>query len=138
MILTFVVGFHRMSGNNMYHTMQDGDLGIFYKLGSVMLNDVVMYEDNSGDVRIGRVVAVEGQTVKFLENGGYEVNGYAPLEEIPYETYGDSSKMITLGTDEYYILNDFRSDTKDSRQFGTVSKSDIKGKLVYLFRGRDF
>ena len=139
-ILIFVLSFHRMSGNNMFPFFQDGDLGVFYKLGSSSLNDVVLYNDKDGNLNVGRIVAAGRQTIKFREDGGYEVNGYETVEEIPYETHTEDLSVypLTLKDDEFFILNDFRSDSNDSRQFGPVKSSDIKGKMIFLFRCRDF
>ena len=139
-ILSFVLCFYRMDGNNMFPFFQNGDLGIFYRLSSCFLNDVVLYEDSNGDLHVGRIVAVGGQTIEFYEGGGYSVNEYNSLERIPYDTCTDDLSMypLTLDSDEFFVLNDFRSDMNDSRHIGCIKKSDIKGKLIFLFRCRDF
>lgn len=49
------------------------------------------------------------------------------------ETFSDSEDKITVGSDEYFVLGDNRSASKDSRYFGTVNKSFVTGKI--LFRG---
>ena len=91
-------------------------------------------------MKLGRIVAVGGQSVDFPKDGGYTVDGYQPSEEITYQTFGaDGVKYpIDVGDDEVFIMNDFRSDTDDSRQFGCVKKSDIDGKLLFLIRRRGF
>jgi len=43
-----------------------------------------------------------------------------------------------LKEDEYFILNDFRQITTDSRELGGIKKSQIKGKLLFLMRRRNF
>lgn len=141
-ILIWIMSPYRMKGNNMFPSIRDGDLCILYKLEPSYYNDVVLYEDANGHARIGRIVAIGGQTVDFMEEGGYEVNGSQAVEEIPYETYrAEESKVdypLTLAEEEYFILNDFRSDTADSRQLGAVNQSQIKGKLLFLLRRRGF
>lgn len=140
--LTMVINLHRMKGNRMFPSVRDGDLGIFFRLGDCYTNDVVLYTDETGRKTVGRIVAVSGQTVEFLEDGGYEVDGAATYDEIPYETYvsekNSISYPVTLQEGEYFILNDFRSDTSDSREYGPVKKENIKGKLLYLLRRRGF
>lgn len=96
---------------------------------------MVLYETD-GWTAVGRIVAIPGQSVKFLEEGGFHVNGYAPYEELPYETYGTGSYM--LGDNEYFVLNDYRSNDKDSRTYGVVWKDAMKGKLLFLLRRRSF
>lgn len=141
-VLTLVVNLHRMEGNRMFPSVRDGDLGIFYRLTDCYTNDVVLYTDETGQVTVGRIIAVGGQTVEFFKDGGYEVNGAATYDEVPYKTYMSEkhsiSYPVTLEEDEYFILNDFRSDTADSREYGPVKKENVKGKLLYLLRRRGF
>lgn len=139
--LMFVLALYRMDGNSMFPSVRDGDLAVFCRLQDCYSNDIVLYKSN-GTKRVGRVIAVPGQTVDFLKEGGYEVDGNFLYDEVPYETYQEPDSSveypITLGDGEYFILNDFRSDADDSRVFGAVNKDDIIGKALYLFRRRGF
>lgn len=141
-ILTYVMGFHRETGNSMFPSIKDGDLCILYKLEESHTNDVVLYKTADGKNRLGRIVAVGEQEVNFPEEGGYTVNDYQPSEEITYETYraekSDIKYPVALDKDEYFILNDYRSDTSDSREYGVVKKEDIEGKLIFILRRRSF
>lgn len=139
-VLTWILGLHRMTGNNMFPFVKDGDLCVVYKLDDYTTGDVVLYRNDEGKMKLGRIVAVGGQSVDFPQEGGYTVDGYQPSEEITYQTFGaDGVKYpIDVGDDEVFIMNDFRSDTDDSRQFGGVRKSDIDGKLLFLIRRRGF
>lgn len=139
-VLTWILGLHRMTGNNMFPFVKDGDLCIVYKLDDYTTGDVVLYRNDEGKMKLGRIVAVGGQSVDFPKDGGYAVDGYQPSEEITYQTFGaDGVKYpIDVDDDEAFIMNDFRSDTDDSRQFGGVKKSDIDGKLLFLIRRRGF
>lgn len=139
-VLTWILGLHRMTGNNMFPFVKDGDLCIIYKLDDYTTGDVVLYRNDEGKMKLGRIVAIGGQSVDFPKDGGYIVDGYQPSEEITYQTFGaDGVKYpIDVGNDEVFIMNDFRSDTDDSRQFGGVKKSDINGKLLFLIRRRGF
>lgn len=40
---------------------------------------------------------------------------------------------IILGSDEYYVLGDNRLSSSDSRLWGTVSKQDIKGRIILRY-----
>lgn len=139
-VLTWILGLHRMTGNNMFPFVKDGDLCIVYKLDDYTTGDVVLYRNDEGKMKLGRIVAVGGQSVDFPKDGGYTVDGYQPSEEITCQTFGaDGVKYpIDVDDDEAFIMNDFRSDTDDSRQFGGVKKSDIDGKLLFLIRRRGF
>lgn len=133
--LVFVLVPHRMTGNGMFPSPKDGDLCLFYRLEDAHTGDVTLYEAD-GEIRVGRIVAVPGQTVKFPEEGGYLVNGYAPYEELPYETYGEG--QYVLREDEYFVLNDYRSNDRDSRTYGVVEKGSMRGKLLFVLRRRGF
>lgn len=134
-VLTFVLVPHRMTGNGMFPNVKDGDLCLFYQLEDVHAGDVVLYETD-GWTAVGRIVAIPGQSVKFLEGGGFHVNGYAPYEELPYETHGKGSWMLMEG--EFFVMNDYRSNDRDSRTYGTVKADELKGKLLFILRRRNF
>lgn len=108
----------------------------------ISLGDVVIYENASGQEQIGRVVASVGQTIDFPKQGGYTVNEYQPAEEIPFETYQSDNGYVTypmeLSEGEYFILNDFRNITDDSREQGAIRREQIKGELLFLMRHRGF
>lgn len=139
-VLTWVLGFHRMSGNYMFPSIKDGDLCITYKLEKYVTGDVVAYYDCNGLLKIGRIIAVEGQEVNFPKEGGYTVDNYQPTEEITYQTFGvDGIKYpMRVGENEFFIMNDFRSDKNDSRKNGAIKESRICGKLIFLLRRRGF
>ena len=76
--LTWILGLHRMTGNNMFPFVKDGDLCIVYKLDDYTTGDVVLYRNDEGKMKLGRIVAVGGQSVDFPKDGGYTVDGYQP------------------------------------------------------------
>lgn len=139
---TFVLQFHRATGNTMSPFVRDGDLCVFYKLEKPYLNDVVLYHEDKGKLRIGRIVATGGQTIAFQEEGGYTVDAYTPTEEVPYETYYSEKSNVEfpmeLAEDEVFIMNDFRSITDDGREMGPVKRDRIEGKLFFMLRRRYF
>lgn len=142
LLFTYVLGVYRMSGPNMFPSIKDGDLCILYRLEDYHNDEIVLYKTGSGTMKLGRIIAAPGQTVDFMEEGGFTVNGYQPTEKIPYQTFAaEESKAVfpvTLAEDEVFIMNDFRSDTSDGREFGAVKKSDISGKLIFILRRREF
>ena len=141
-VSNYILYFKRMSGNNMFPSIRDGDLCIFYRLDKCYVDDVVIYEDNNGYTKIGRIRGTGGQKIDFPENGGYMIDDYQPTETIPYKTYrakdSEIEYPIVLAEDEKFILNDFRSDAGDSRSSGQIKESQIKGKLIFVLRRRNF
>ena len=140
--LTYILVPFRMSGNSMFPMVKDGDLCIYFLQKKPAMNDVVLYEGQDGRKKAGRITGIPGQVIDFPEEGGFLVNGYTPSEEIPYETYAakDSSVHfpVTLNEGEYFIMNDFRSDTSDSRSNGAVKEEKVHGVLIFIFRRRGF
>ena len=135
-LLACVLKITLVSGNRMSPFVRDGDLGIFSRLENISLGDVVIYENASGQEQIGRVVASGGQTIDFSEQGGYTVNEYQPAEEIPFETYPSDNGYVTypmeLSEGEYFILNDFRNITDDSREREPSGGNRSKENFCFL------
>ena len=137
--LTFVFGVFRLSGNNMYPALKDGDLCVTYKLADYYDNDVVAYHVGD-EVRFGRIIARAGETVDGDAEGLF-LNGARITEEIFYPTKMLDTNLelpVTLGDGEYIVLNDYREDMNDSRTYGVVTKDKLSGKIIFIFRRRGF
>ena len=87
---------------------------------------------------ICRVVAGPGDTVEISEGERLIVNGNAMIESgIFYNTpeyVGFVEYPLKLGTDEYFVLADYRNGGADSRFFGAVRKSEILGTVITIMR----
>ena len=140
-LLSFVLGVTIHYGNNMYPAIRDGDLIIAYRLQRPYLNAAVLYK-HDGRLCMGRVVGMPGNEINITEGGALTVNGVAPAEEVFYPTFRSEAAGIaypyTVGEDQVFILNDFRTDVSDSRSFGSVDKSDVIGPVLLMMRRRGF
>lgn len=137
--LTFVFGVFRLTGNNMYPMLKDGDLCITYRLEEYRSSDVVAYRAD-GQIRFGRIIAKAGDTVDKDEQG-ILINGSHPSEEIFYPTQIPDTALslpLTLEDGEVLVLNDYREDFGDSRTYGVLKESDLEGKVIFTFRRRGF
>lgn len=141
-VLTFVLQIKRNTGNENFASIKDGDLCIFNRLATININDIVLYESPDGNLKIGRVVAMPNQEIDINDTGRYRVNNYLAEEEITYPTKLPEKNKISyplkLKSNQYFILNDFRTLTSDSREYGAIKKSKIHGSLLMLFRRRGF
>ena len=141
LMFTFVLGITIHYGNNMHPALRDGDLIISLRVQRPFLNAAVLYE-HDGKTCLGRVVGMPGNVIDISDVGALTVNGIAPAEEVFYPTYrcetSDITYPYTVGEDKVFILNDFRSDTNDSRAFGAVDISDVKGPVLIMLRRRGF
>src|SRR5579862_2891964 len=83
---------------------------------------------------IKRVIGLPGDVVT-ISDGTVMVNGQ-PLDE-PYvpEEYRDRQSLPphAVPADNYFVLGDHRSSSNDSRVWGTVERSYIYGKAVFVY-----
>ena len=81
---------------------------------------------------VKRVVGLPGEEIELLA-GTVLVNG-EPLDE-PYLDRKDRSNdgPLELGPGEYYVLGDNRGRSNDSRTWGPVPESNIRGKVWVVY-----
>lgn len=141
MMFLFVFGIYRCSDNMMDPAFKDGDLAIYYRLQNEYHSSDMVVLEKDGEMQIRRIIAKSGDSVEITEEG-LKINGYLQqeagiyTETLPY-TEGISFPLI-VGRDEYFVLGDNRTNAKDSRIYGTVSKEEIKGTVITLLRHRGF
>jgi signal peptidase I len=83
---------------------------------------------------IKRVVGLPGDSV-MIDHGKVYVNG-AALDEpyVPREYRDEQSKSAEkVAPDNYFVLGDHRGSSNDSRAWGTVPRSYIYGKAVFVY-----
>ena len=134
LMLTFVICPYAVHGNRMFPKLRDGDCAIVLKIGGYQKGDVVTFQ-RDGIRYFSRIIAVEGDSVK-IGSEDYKVNDLTPSEEIFYDTEVEEAIDCSVEKDEVFLLNDYRSNTADSRNFGVIKTSDLDGKVIFLFRWR--
>ena len=137
-IFGMVFGITPMKNNDMSPKISAGDLMLYYRLEKDFHNqDVILYEKD-GVTYTGRIVAKEGDKVEVTDDAKLKINDVTATEKnIFYSTprYDDYvSYPLTLEENQYFVLCDFREGTKDSRYFGAVDSSEIKGKVITILR----
>ena len=140
--LNLLVGIKIIHDTNCFPSVKDGDLLIAYRLSRVYTGDLVLYEAD-GKVKAGRICGVAGDTVNIPKDDiYYTINGTIPYETIYTDTKrAENSEVkypykIPEGT--FFILNDDRKNTADSREFGVFPAENIIGKVVLTIRRRGF
>ncbi len=130
LIRTFIITPVKVDGDSMKETLNDNDILLLYKLGSIKRFDIVVLDEAYDNEKIiKRVIGMPGETVS-IKNDKIYINGKIIDNSFAYGTTSDVDK-IELGEDEYFILGDNRLISKDSRYFGPVTKSEIIGKVVF-------
>ncbi len=138
-MLTFFFGIGVVNGEDMYPRMRDGDVTIYYRMEkNINIGDIVTFKAE-GKQRYARVVAREGDKVDMTEEGQFVVNGSVQQEEIFFATNPADNAMSyprTIEPGKLFVLGDNRTQAEDSRNFGSIDKNDIDGKVISLLRRR--
>ena len=140
-IFTFVLGIGIYHGNGMHPALKDGDLVIIWRLGELRAGDIVRYQDpETGEARYSRIAGLPGWTIEITEQGGLKTNGYVPNEEVFYRTAPHEGSGIgypyEVPEGTYFLLDDYRTIGRDSRDFGGIKSPD--GRAVFVVRRRGF
>ena len=138
LMLGVVFGIMKAPSVDMSPRVDYGDLLLYFRLDNdFAINDVVVINKND-TIYLGRVVAKGGDTVEITDNATLVVNGNTVNEPMifyttpRYEGYEEFPQ--TLAADEYFILVDRREGGEDSRYYGAVKSSEIKGSVVTVIR----
>lgn len=133
-----------VSGDSMLNTVEDGDL-LYVREGKAERGDVVIISvkdyrgENglhfSGDFIIKRLIAVEGDTVRW-ENGKISIK-YAGAENFilldedyvrgPTPNFELEKSEVTVGEGQIFFLGDNRGNSYDSTEIGCLYARDIVG-----------
>jgi signal peptidase I len=150
LIKTFLFQAFYIPSDSMVPTLKTNDRVIVNKLSyhfhSVHRGDIVVFTTPKGpdgqpidptikDL-VKRVIGLPGDTVS--EKDGHILIDGKPLEEsyLPAGTVSDCSSFVTncfpsgpIPANHYWVMGDNRTQSRDSRYFGTISKSEIVGRV---------
>ena len=145
---TFVFQAYEIPSGSMETTIMTGDMvfaeKVSYYFREPEAGDIVTFEDpqSPGRILIKRVIATGGQTVDINNvDGLVYVDGMA-LEE-PY-TNGQPSYQLdysvvgvtypyTVPEGELWVMGDNRTNSQDSRYFGSIKVSSVTGRGALIY-----
>ena len=144
LIRTFIVTPVRVNGESMYPTLKGGEVMLLNKLGKIDRFKIVVIKLEQGDENIiKRVIGLPGEKVE-IKNDSIYINDKKITDKYGYidpvsakNGYSVTMKALTLKDDEYFVLGDNRVISADSRIFGPIKASDIKGTanfIIYPFK----
>lgn len=131
LITNFIAQPIQVKGSSMYPTYQNKQLGFAGKIFSeddIQRNDVVIVETLEGKKIIKRVIGLPGEKIEYLEHTLY-VNGNKVEDQFDNITE-DYSVIVPKG--EYFCLGDNRTNSRDSRNYGTFKLNQIFAKDVLI------
>ena len=140
-LLWRMFGVTLVKTDDMKPRVSGGDLLFYYRLNQEYHLDDVLVFDAAGEERIGRLIAVGGDLVEVSMDGVLSINDNTIIEDdifyatMPYQ--GGINFPVKLAQDEVFVLCDFREGGKDSRYFGPVRLSQIKGSAIFVIRRGD-
>lgn len=87
---------------------------------------------------VKRVIGLPGDVID-IKNGKVYVNGetisepYLTSQNITTITSSNISFPYTVPSNQYFVLGDNRTNSNDSRQWGTVPEENIIGRAIFVF-----
>lgn len=134
-LFRFVIGAKPVSGVSMYPTLEDGDFVIFSRVDrSFQYGDVVALQLPTGENYVKRIVALGGDTVNIVDGIFYR-NGEAIDDMLTLEEDGGLVFPLVVPEGDVFTLGDNRTESIDSRFYGTISIRQIQGVLKIRFHG---
>ncbi len=144
LIRSFIIEPGRVNGISMEPNFVDGDVFLVEKISYLFKTpqsgDVVQIINKyTGERMIKRVVAVPGEQIKISKNYIYLVEGeretklvemYLATNESTKTASGDTVLFPVLNENNYFVIGDNRNDSHDSRNYGSIHRSYIMGKVL--------
>ncbi len=134
-ILHFILLPVEVDGSSMYPTLEDGQRGysfIIKKTLGVQRFDIAVIEESEDKLLVKRVIGMPNETLEFRNNTLY-INGEEMKEDFLKEDVYTEDFSIELGDDEYFMMGDNRSVSRDSRYYGPFSLKDIRSTGIFVF-----
>lgn len=136
----FILTPHEVIGKSMYPTFKNGQYllanKLAYKLGEIHRGDVIIFKHSETYDYIKRVIGLPGEQLS-LRDGKIYINGTV-LDESNYLSssvitnggnYLHEGETITVPEGKVFVCGDNRPGSSDSREFGPIEQSVIKGKV---------
>ncbi|MDD3174553.1 MAG: signal peptidase I [Herbinix sp.] len=141
----FVIQRTIVDGSSMENTLYNGDHlyveKLSYRFDELKRFDIIVfypYSREQKDYYVKRIIGLPGETIQIIGIDIY-INGDILEEDYgkdPITDPGRAVEPITLGDDEYFVMGDNRSISKDSRseEVGNVNKQNIGGRAIFRIK----
>jgi signal peptidase I len=134
----YVIAVYIIRGSSMSPTLNDGDTAVvnmlIRRMGQLQRGEIVLVQDGFKEFATKRVVGLPGERID-IAHGRVYVNGrLLPENYLKRDTRtGSRRTTFKLGSDDYFVLGDNRSDSYDSRSYGPVPRAAIMGSYSRTF-----
>ena len=136
LLFNVFVGVSKVSGNSMHPTLLYGQDVFFTRINfSYDRDQVVFARMPAGTNYVKRIVAIAGDTVEIRDgilyvNGEPEQTTKAVGTTLPEEGIVEYPYVVPEGC--WFLVGDNREGSVDSRSFGALPTSSIRGKLIFV------
>ena len=135
-MLGVVFGIAIVNGNSMFPEIKEGDIALFSRFGSPQAGDIVLLHTEE-DEYIKRIFGMPGDVIAIDDNGNVFISGISAAANLnPGNSLCNISYPLLLAPDEYFVLGDNMYNSTDSRNYGPVKGSQIRGKVITVLRTR--
>ena len=126
-VILFLVFFKIIivSGQSMAPTLDDGAILLISKVNSEYLRDDIVVFEKDDTTMIKRVIGVPGDTIELKDKHVYRNNIRLNID---YDV--NESVVIILNEEEYFVVGDNYGNSYDSRNYGSINKQSIIGKVL--------
>ena len=130
----FIFNFILVKGDSMNPKYKNNDFmflnKIIYSFKPIRRGEVIVLKYRNNDL-IKRVIGLPNDKIK-VENGKLYINNKEVKENyINSYTASYDFDEITLKDNEYFVMGDNRYNSYDSRNFGTIMKNNIIGRVEF-------
>jgi signal peptidase I len=141
-----VLKAYTIPSRSMQATLEPGDYVIsnqvYYRYNNPTRGDVIIFKnphDENQDF-VKRIAGCPGDTIEIKENQVF-LNGKKSDEpyalDTPSTSKGEQPEKnfgpFIIPENEYFVLGDNRSNSLDSRAFGTIKRHTIEGKVIFIY-----
>lgn len=148
LLRTFVFQPYEIPSGSMEQTIMTGDMVFSEKVSYYFRDpepgDIVTFSDPEipGRILIKRVIAVGGQTVNINDEDGLVYVDGVPLSEsytngLPSYTLANSIAGVTypytVPEGELWVMGDNRTNSQDSRYFGSIDQDTVTGRGAFVY-----
>ena len=141
-----IVRAYKFPSSSMEPTLFPGDYFIvdmkIYKTEKPKRGDIIVFEypKDPSKIFVKRVIGTEGEKVEIIRNKIYIEDqliddpwGHFTMSRSSTGDYGP----VRVPEDSLFVLGDNRDNSQDSRFWGFVNIAKVKGKILYLYWGKD-